>query len=252
MSPSKQLWRFILQDVLLIILTIITAIAALVANIPPSIVAASAMTFLFFLFYLIAMYQSNAQRAHKNYASIQAAQPQVHWNYQSEEWQSFIMSTRFEEQMSAQVQLWQSSLFRNAFVISIVVFLILALVYPEPGSTRLIAALIVSGGLFGLLVRSAWRVQQSLRYPYGRGKQSPHIIISPVGTILGPQALLFKQPRTTIRIINITDTEPQTLHIQLEYAMSRQRTLPYNILIPIPKGQEVEAEMIHLHIRNTQ
>ena len=251
MSPSKQLWRFILQDVLLIILTIIAAIAALVAGAPPSIVAASAITFLFFLFYLIAMYQSNAQRSHKNHASIQAAQPQVHWNYQPEEWQSFIMSTQFEEQMRAQVQLWQPSLFRNAFIISIVVFLILALVYPEPGSTRLIAALIVSGGLYGLLVRSARRVQQSLRYPYGRSEHPPHIVISPVGAILGPQALLFKQPRTTIRMITITDTEPQTLHIQLEYEMGRQRTIPYNILIPIPKGQEVEAEMIRLHIRGT-
>ncbi|NOK58772.1 MAG: hypothetical protein GFH27_549301n201 [Chloroflexi bacterium AL-W] len=158
MRPPKQLWRLMLQDVLLIMLTMISAFAALVAGAPPSIVAASAITLLFFLFYLIAMYQSNMQRLYKNYDAIQSAQPQIHWQYQPAEWHSFIASPRFEEHMTAQIQLWQPSLLRNAFIISIVVFLILALVYPEPGSTRLIGAVIVSGGLLGLLARSDWRL----------------------------------------------------------------------------------------------
>lgn len=71
MRPPKQLWRFMLQDILLIMLTMISAFAALVAGAPPSVVAAPAITLLFFLFYLIARYQSNMQRLYKKTPSSQ-------------------------------------------------------------------------------------------------------------------------------------------------------------------------------------
>ena len=230
---------------------ILGAIAALAFDAPATIVIPSAITLLIFLLLLLAMYLLNHRRTQASYAQIRAAQPQVQWQCTSDEWQRFIISPQLQADFTSQVRTWQPSLLHNAVVISGSMFIILAFLYREQGLAGLLGPFIVSLGLFGILVRSARRVQQSLRHPYGQSEQPPQIVISSVGAILGPQALLFKRPRTKIVSAHITAAQPIVLRIQLEYAMGRERILPYVVVIPIPEGHEIEAEMIRQYIPRT-
>jgi len=248
MNSYAQLRRFLLQDLLLIVVLILGAIAALAFGAPATIVIPSASTLLIFLLLLMPMYLLNYRRTQAIYAQIRAAQPQAQWQCTSDEWQRFITSPQLQADLTSQVRIWQPSLLRNAVVISGSMFIILAFLYRDQGLAGLLGPFIVSLGLFGLLVRSAHRVHQSLRHPYGQSEQPPQIVISAVGAILGSQGLLFKQPRTKITSAHITAARPSTLRIQLEYAMGREHILPYAIVIPVPEGYEVEAEMIRQHI----
>jgi hypothetical protein len=204
MNSYTQLRRFLVQDLLLILVLILGTIAALAFGASATIVIPSSITLLIFLLLLLAMYLLNHRRTQARYAQIRAAQPQVEWQCTSDEWQHFITSPQLQADLTSQVQRWQPSLLRNAVVISGSMFIILAFLYREQGLAGLLGPFIVSLGLFGLLVRSARRVQQSLRHPYGQSEQPPQIVISAVGAILGPQALLFKQPRTKITSTQIT------------------------------------------------
>src|ERR1700712_3258812 len=116
MDPSKQLRRFILQDLVLITLLIVGAIAALFLGASVAIVFPATTTLLFFLILLIVMYVLNTRRMRRSQASIRAAQPQVQWHYQPAEWSSFINSPQLQADMDAQIQVWQPSLLRNAVV----------------------------------------------------------------------------------------------------------------------------------------
>jgi hypothetical protein len=251
MNAYAQLRRFLLQDLLLILVLILGTIAALTFGAPATIAIPSAITLLIFLLLLLAMYLLNYRRTLARSAQIRAAQPQVQWQCTADEWQRFITSPQLQADLTSQVRTWQSSLLHNAVVISGSMFVILAFLYRDQGLAGLLGPLIVSLGLCGILIRSAGRVQQSLRHPYGQAEQPPQIVISAVGAILGSQPLLFKQPRAKITSTNITAAQPSALRIHLEYAMGRERILPYTVVIPVPEGHEMEAEMIRQYIPRT-
>jgi hypothetical protein len=223
-------------------LVIAGASAAVYFDAPAGLVLPAAIPVVGLFLFSIANFLINGRRSARARASIRAGWPQVDWRCEPGEWRRFL--TTAEASMAAQARPWKPILLRRALVFVAALFLSLTLLFRAQGPRGLIVPVSVSAAICGMVVRSARRIQQSLRYPYGRGEGPPRIVVSSVGSIVGAQVFLFRQPRVIILSTDLTRDDPRVLRIETEFRLGRGRSLPYSVLIPVPKGQEEQAELI--------
>jgi len=254
MHITRQMWRFIVQDVLIMIVLVLLAGIAIAfgndAAVQLALVVASTLCLL--LLCMIALYVVNTRRALKQRAAILAQAPVATWRLSAEEWAQFGGLDQVRRALDAQVAQWQPSLTRNAAVSSATMFVLLGLLnLYEQDFVGVVGALLVALGMFALMLRSAYRMRRSLRQPFGMVAEPPDVIITAGGALIGAQGIVFQQPRMAIQKAYVIPTEPSLLRIELSYTMGKQRVLPYTLMIPVAAGHDQDAEQAVAFLRST-
>lgn len=254
MHITRQMWRFILQDVQIMIVLVLLAGIAIVlgSEAVQQLALVVAGTLCVLLLCMIVLYVVNTRKALKQRAAILAQAPVATWRLSAEEWAQFGGLAQVQRALDEQLVQWQPSLTRNAVVVSGAMFVMLGLLnLYEQDFVGVFGAFLVALGMFGLMLRSAYRIRHSLRYPFGMVAEPPDVIITAGGAVVGMQGIVFQQPRMTIQKAYVIPTEPSLLRIDLSYAMSKRRALPYTLMIPVAAGHEPEAEQAVAFLRRT-